>query len=540
MTSDKSRREFLTLMAALPYALTASNVRGAQGEDESGDNWNRGDLAHLIPIVNHNSFLIKTSFDHALQAPPRLRVGELFVDGVRTDTVGRFWQFYVRNLQSDTSYELQVEQPDSGTRTDPWPLKTFPAPDATADHLRIFAYTCAGGNERLKFESGETFFLNMADRRRLLRRGLSFNPDVIVANGDHIYWDQRTSQFRSDTFRKPWQAMFEEYGSLDRKLPILGSSNEPILKRVVDDQITALYGVTLRSIPVFMPTDDHDMFENDDAGDDFIALPPNRSMLDAARTTQRLYYPEYLPDLTRDSWLPGSGPDRGDDLSEVFGTLRFGRLFECLIYDTKRYVSLKGPTGTMVPPSVEKWLAARTASEDTMHLMHMPSTPIGWSAGKWGEWYPDLLQDDGRLGIAKPKPYWPSGWWSQHQRILEMLSAQKKRAPIIVSGDLHALSYGQIAKSGSLDLGENPIYTMCVGPLGSSGPGFPSRFRGTGAKPPSSLVVDESLKPLEKNGFSIIDVTPEKIRTRLFAWLPTEPSKDIDSLSPLADFEISR
>ncbi len=533
MTSDKSRRDFLTLMAALPCTLTAGSLRGAHAAEGSGDDWNQGDLAHLIPMVNHNTFLVKTSFRQALQAPPRLHIGESYIAGMRTDTEGRFWQFHARNLQPDTLYELQLEQPDSGTRTDPWSLKTFPAPDAAPDHLRIFAYTCAGGNEKVSF-------LNMADRRRLLRRGLSFNPDVVIANGDHIYWDQKTMGFRPEAFQKPWLELFKEYGSLDRDLPILGSSNELILKQIADDQIAVLYGVTLRSVPVFMPTDDHDMFENDEAHDSYISLPPDRSMLDAARTTQRLYYPEFLPDATRDSWLPGSGPGRGDDLSEVFGTLRFGRLFECLIYDTKRYVSLKGPSGTMIPPSAEKWLAARTTSEDTAHLVHMPSTPIGWSAGKWGEWYPDLLQEDGRLGIAKPKPYWPSGWWSQHQRIIEMLSSQKNRLPTIMSGDLHALSYGQITKSGSLDLRDNPVHAVCVGPLGSSGPGFPSRFRGTGAKPPSSLSVDESLKPLEKNGFSIIDVSPEKMTIRFFAWLPPEPSKNIDTMNPLAEYEIAR
>jgi len=26
-------------------------------------------------------------------------------------------------------------------------------------------------------------------RNRLLRRGLSFQPDAMIANGDHVYWD---------------------------------------------------------------------------------------------------------------------------------------------------------------------------------------------------------------------------------------------------------------------------------------------------------------------------------------------------------------
>ena len=48
-------------------------------------------------------------------------------------------------------------------------------------------YTCAGGHEALGH-------LPNAVRNRLLRRGLSFQPDAVVANGDHIYWDQLAPQ----------------------------------------------------------------------------------------------------------------------------------------------------------------------------------------------------------------------------------------------------------------------------------------------------------------------------------------------------------
>ena len=32
-------------------------------------------------------------------------------------------------------------------------------------------------------------FLPTAMRNRLLRRALAFEPDAVVANGDHVYWD---------------------------------------------------------------------------------------------------------------------------------------------------------------------------------------------------------------------------------------------------------------------------------------------------------------------------------------------------------------
>ena len=75
---------------------------------------------------------------------------------------------------------------------------------------------------------------------------------------------------------------------------------------------------------------------------------------------------------------------------------------------------------------------------------------------------------------------------------------------------LHAFAFGEIIKSGEIDMQDNPISCICVGSLGSSGPGFPTIFRGVGAEIPTDLDVNEPFTPLEKNGFTIIDVTPEK------------------------------
>ena len=56
-------------------------------------------------------------------------------------------------------------------------------------------HTCAGGPagtyEGIGQRSG---FLPMSIRNRMLRRALSFAPDAMVANGDHIYWDLHTWQ----------------------------------------------------------------------------------------------------------------------------------------------------------------------------------------------------------------------------------------------------------------------------------------------------------------------------------------------------------
>ncbi|MBN7797575.1 hypothetical protein [Parahaliea mediterranea] len=534
-----SRRSLLQGIGAA--TATLSLTPASRAFDDTGGAWWQGDVAHLLPLVDHRQILLKCSFNSAQSGIPHLRVGDRAVAGRRSDSAGRFWRFHVDKLDPGKTYQLQLTDERGKARTDPWPLRTFPAPDAPATHLRILTFTCAGGDEDIATAGGTHFFLALAARQRLLERGLSFSPDVVIANGDHVYWDQATSQNKPEPFARAARDMFARHGELDPTRPALGTPNEGVLTRIVDAQIARLYGVRLRSTPSFFITDDHDLFENDEATDTLVTLPPDQRMLDLARSVQHLYYPEFLPDPTRPGFLPGSGaPDRLADCSEVFGTLRYGRLLEALLYDTKRYSTLKGPQATMIPPAVERWLGARTASTDTAQLLHMPSTPIGWSAGKWGEWYPDVLQADGRLGIERAKDYWPHGWWSQHQRLLAMLHAQSGRPPVIVSGDLHAFSSGQILKSGGLDLANNPVNTLCVGPLGSAGPGFPSFIRGTPPQVPSQLVLDQAFAPLEKNGFSLLDITPEKIDVRMFAWRPPESAEKIGHLQPFHRYSIAR
>ena len=270
-----SRRDVLRFLATSASVLAFSGTGGlaAYAGVRREEEWDRGELAHLIPSVNHSAFLIKTSFHTAQAKAPVLKIGSTrSVKGEMTDSTGHFWQFYARELDPGTTYEWQLRNDKGGALADPWPLSTFPHPDADPDRLRIFAYTCAGGNERPRMPTGEPFFLSLADRRRLMQRGLDFNPDVVIANGDHIYWDQDTLFNKPLALQAPWLELFDEYGSLDRNIPAIGTSNEAVLKRIVNDQIATLYGVMFRSVPVYMLTDDHDMFENDEANDQRITL----------------------------------------------------------------------------------------------------------------------------------------------------------------------------------------------------------------------------------------------------------------------------
>lgn len=418
----------------------------------------------------------------------------------------------------------------------------MPAPDELPSRLRLLVYSCAGGHDIFGAAHTGFEFLPTAVRQRLLQRGLSFSPDALIANGDHVYWDLLAPR-ASPKLGASKAAL--EYARFDRGAPILGGANERALLRAAGEQISPLYGTLCRSTPVFFLQDDHDHFDNDEATDEAVTFPPDNFMLQAARATQRLWYPEFLPDPNRPPGLPGSDytdqpKSRPSGLSESFGTLRYGRLAEVLLYDVRRTVTLAGPTGVFVAPDVEAWLKARAAARDVVHLVNVPSNPPGWSAGKWGEWYPDLLGPDGKLSIARPKPYWQQGWLTQHDRLMQSLSAMPGRIPLVVSGDLHAIGEGRMLRSGQLDFSGNPVIAVLPGPLGTSTGGWASEFRGVGPQPPKHLDMQETVKPIEENGFLLMDFTPETITLRYFKWnQKSQPISDIDKLEPFHTTELN-
>jgi len=114
----------------------------------------------------------------------------------------------------------------------------------------------------------------------------------------------------------------------------------------------------------------------------------------------------------------------------------------------RRSTTLAGPSAVFVDLDVEDWLKLRMAEREIIHVVNVPSNPPGWSAGKWGEWYPDILDTDGKLTIDKPKPYWQAGWLAQHDRLITAMSSMTGRIPLVISGDLHAIGEGRIIRTG--------------------------------------------------------------------------------------------
>ena len=536
-----NRRDFLrmssagTLLAAVPQEMLAQSPQNAAAMAGSGSaTWDPGKLLHLLPAVSDREMLIKASVDFPLGAAPVLRVGSQHVVGQMTDTRGEHWQFHAKGLEPGRRYRLLlVTGGKSGGKPlcAPWDLATFPAPDARPDRVRLLTFTCAGGHEQLTF-------LPTAIRNRMLRRGLSFQPDAVIANGDHVYWDLRSPL----TIKNYGPRAVALAGSFDRSAVIFGSDNEFTLKRAAGPQIVPVYGTDFRSTPVFFIQDDHDYFDNDDAYDEIVTFPPDQFMTQAARATQALYYPEFLPDSTRPAGLAGaSSAGRAMPISESFGTLRYGRLLEVLLYTVRRTMTMAGPSAVFLEDTVEAWLKARMASTEVAHVVNAPSNPPGWTAGKWGEWYPDVLGPDGKLTLQITKPYWQSGWVKQHDRLMAAMSEMRGRVPLVMSGDLHAIAIGRMLHSGTIDLSANPVVVVLTGPVGTRPTGWPSGIRKIGAQPSLHLQMDEQVKPIEQHGFTLADFTPDKVVLRMFKWdVKTQSPEALDRLEPFYTVEVPR
>src|SRR4030095_10218028 len=143
--------------------------------------------------------------------------------------------------------------------------------------------------------------------------------------GDQVYWDLLAPVGARLLGMSPDAVKLA--GTFDRSAVVLGTNNQTERTRAAAPHIMPVYATDSRSTPMFFLQDDHDYFDNDEATDEVVTFPPSWFMLQLARATQSVYYPEFRPDAARPLGLPGSSADdRPPGTSESFGTLRFGRL----------------------------------------------------------------------------------------------------------------------------------------------------------------------------------------------------------------------
>ena len=205
-------------------------------------------------------------------------------------------------------------------------------------------------------------------------------------------------------------------------------------------------------------------------------------------------------------------------------------------------MTLAGPSAVYVDLEVEKWLKPRMAATEVTHVVHAPSNPPGWTAGKWGEWYPDVLgagpqADDGN-----------------NQTLLAAGLAQAARPPD--GGDVgdararsachqrrHACDRARndAAQRRARSQGKS-VNVALPGTIGTRPGGWPSvGIRGTPALPSAVLDLEEQVKPIEQHGFILADFTADKIVLRFFKWdVKTQPVEAIDTLQPFHTAELGR
>jgi len=504
------RRPFLAWSSAAALAVGAgweALARVFAAEDQL-DGWDAGAVAHLLPAVDHRHIRLNVSLHQPLAAAPVLMVGDRRAEGAPACAGGKHWMFDQAGLASGVSYRLQLSTRSGAPLCPSWRLKTFPAPDDQPERFRLLTYTCAGGPDFFIDFKLNPAFLPISLRRKLLRRALDLQPDAIVANGDHIYWDRdsRKGWGMGESPMARWKA-----GLFNPQAPAESAANLRVIQRGLGVQIAGLYRTMMRSCPVFFMQDDHDFLNNDEVIDGQPLFPPGRFHRDVARLTQAMYYPE----LTAGS----------------HGVLRYGGLFEGLLYSCRSQMNA-GAEGYFVPADIERWIVRRLKESPSRYVAQFPSCPFLWTAGKWGEWYPDVLRADGQLSTTTAKPHWRPAWNQQHNRLLSAASQNRERLALTISGDLHASALGKITRSGDLDFAANPPVSLLPGTAGTGAPGWPSSFRGVPAAPSLSVEAHAWLPPQERNGFSILDFTPDNVTISLYGWQPADGEAAIATLKP--------
>ncbi len=501
-----SRRTFLKITAGIIGLFSGGFILR---------NSNNQKVNHILASASHEKLALCVSLSKHTSRLELVLDNKIIIKGVQTDRKGTNWQFISNKLLSNHSYKLQLMS-EGNSIYKPWNLKTFPSPGTKVENVSIMSFTCAGGPEGFKI-SGKEFFKPMKFRQKVFDEGLSMNPDFAISIGDHIYWDLRGKNLpqvgRKNKLIKFFLGSYISlvYGSFNRSGNASSLKNEKVLKRIGNEQIASLYGTRFKSTPVFFIPDDHDYFENDDAEEELVTFPADNFSKDIFKKMADLFYPPLLD-------TPDGQPKR------KIGRIRYGDAFEGLMADCAGDMTLGNKNAVLISKQNEEWLLSRIDQSKAETLAFIPSHPFGYTAGKWREWYPDVVAEEGASGTVinellsgnkgsltteVNKYLWQEGWFLQHQRLIKAIS-QRKGSRFVFSGDIHAIGAVSIIKSGKLKL-KTKLKTFLVGPVGSSSAGWPSFARGITAENPENLECESIYKIREENGFTFFSIDNNKV-----------------------------
>ena len=249
-------------------------------------------------------------------------------------------------------------------------------------------------------------FLDMTARRRLLARGMSFKPDAVIANGDHIYWDVATS-YNKPHIEVPAGTALAEVRRRDSICRCRCCTRA--MRR------SSRASATTRSRACTAPRCARRRRSSS-------PTTTTRSRTTSTTTTWRRCRPIRTA-RSRQSrpsacTIRSSCPTRtcrvaawqrqGRSARRHQHHFRHAALRQAARIGVLRLSALRRLQGRPrqgLPQWAEDWLIARTRAEDTAHFFHVPSLPFGYSSGKLGDWYPDLLDEQ------------PSAWSSSSRSL---------------------------------------------------------------------------------------------------------------------------
>ncbi|MFL2692170.1 MAG: twin-arginine translocation signal domain-containing protein [Gammaproteobacteria bacterium] len=492
-----SRRTFLKISAVLSALVAGGFLFKNSGNQK---------VKHILSSASHERLGISLSLSESTSKLELILDQKSLIKGKKIDQEGKHWQFISNKLVSDRSYQLQLLSEDEPIYKT-WKIKTFPDPEAETQMVSIMSFTCPGGGDAFR-ASGREFFKPFSFRQNIFKEGLAKNPDFAISIGDHVYWDLRGESSppvgRNSKLIKFFLGGYLRlrYGAFNRLESADSETNESVLKKIGNEQIASLYGTRFKSTPIFFIPDDHDYFENDDAEEEIVTFPADKFSKGAFKKMADLFYPPLLD-------TPDGKPGRS------IGRIRYGNAFEGLIADCAGNMTLGNKDAVLISKQDEEWLLSRIEKSKAKHLAFIPSHPFGYTAGKWREWYPDVVAEEGASGTVvnellsgrkgslttKANKYlWQEGWFLQHQRLIKSIS-ERKTSRFIFSGDIHAIAAASIIKSGEIEL-ENRVKTFLVGPVSSSTGTWPSFARGITAENPDDLVCESIYSIKEENGFT--------------------------------------
>ena len=501
-----SRRTFLKISSGI-IALLSSGLIFRNISNQK--------VNHILASASHEKLAISVSLSKKTTKLELMLDNKVIIKGIQKDRIGTNWQFISDKLLSDKSYKLRLISEGEPIYKS-WNLKTFPSPDAKVENVSIMAFTCAGGPEGFKI-SGKEFFKPLKFRQRVFDEGLSMNPDFAISIGDHVYWDLRRENApqvgRKNKLIKFFLGSYIGlvYGSFNRSEQVNSAKNEKVLKNIGHEQIASLYGTKFKNTPIFFIPDDHDYFENDDAEEKLVTFPADDFSKDAFKQMADLFYPPLLD-------TPDGQPKR------KIGRIRYGNAFEGLMADCAGGMTLGDKKALLISKKNEEWLLSRINQSKAKTLAFIPSHPFGYTAGKWREWYPDVVAEEGASGTVinellsgnkgsltteVNKYLWQEGWFFQHQRLIKAIS-ERKGSRFVFSGDIHAIGAVSIIKSGKLKL-KTKLKSFLVGSVGSSSAGWPSFARGITAESPENLACESIYEVKEENGFTFFNISKDKV-----------------------------